>query len=111
FYGAANRPVVAPVVSAAFALGCLALIWRVAVQKRGEELLILAALGICILPSALLIESPIRYPNMGRAALALPVMMLIAAWGLNLIAEIALGAVGNGEPANPPNNQNELAQI
>lgn len=93
FTGAVNRPVVSPLVSAAFALGGFALIWRIAWARRGEDLIVLLAVMISVLPSALLIEPPIRTPHMGRAALALPVLLLIAAQGVGLIADLALALI------------------
>jgi hypothetical protein len=87
-HGVVDRPVFAPVMAAAFLLGLLALAWRLHRVGRWSDVLLLAALVVGVLPSALAIEPPLHYPDLQKLALALPAAVMIAALGIDFLARM-----------------------
>ena len=93
-HGIVNRPAFPPVMGAAFILGLLGWAAKTDGTRRWTTLWLIAALVIGLLPAALLIEPPTRYPDFQQAALALPVAVCIAGYGLTLVAELVIRHAG-----------------
>lgn len=89
-HGVWNRPIFSPLISALFVIGTLALLR----QKRWQQTMLLAALAIGVLPSALFIHPPLAYPHIGLMALALPPALLIASYGLRWLLSLLVGNFG-----------------
>lgn len=86
-HGIVNRPVFSPILSALFVVGLLTLAWHVYVCRRRVDIFLLVALVITLLPSALQFSLPVRYPDLQRGAMALPVAMVIASLGVSSLIQ------------------------
>ncbi|HYN88481.1 MAG TPA: glycosyltransferase family 39 protein [Ardenticatenaceae bacterium] len=86
-------PVLDPVTGALFLLGVGLLVLRVVRARRPVDALLLASLPILLLPSILALGWPHENPSVVRAGGALPVVMLIAAWPLALLAQALAGSL------------------
>lgn len=103
-HGLVDRPVFGPVLAAAFVTGMMALAARLGRPERETAQLLLIGLAVALIPSALLIDPPYRYPDLQRAAAALPIGAVIAGYGLALILKLIqarLGAAGLALAAAP----------
>jgi hypothetical protein len=93
-----NRPALTVIPAALFALGILAMLWRLGngrdKDERTRDLQLLAALIVGLLPSVFDLDLPLDFPHLWRAAAALPPALLIAGQGVGLIAETLRGAFG-----------------
>lgn len=93
-HGLPDRPVFAPLLAAGFLIGLLAHGLRANRSRNKKDWFVLIGLVICLVPAALVIDLPIRYPDLQRAALALPLGMVIAACGLTLFAQLLIKLLG-----------------
>jgi hypothetical protein len=85
-HGIVDRPVFSPVLSALFVVGLLRLAWQIDAHRRWKDIFLLMALVITVLPSAFQLSLPVRYPDLQRGAMALPVAMVIAAIGTSSLS-------------------------
>jgi hypothetical protein len=93
-HGLADRPAFGPVLAAAFIVGMTVLAAQWGSPNRKLAQLILIGLAVALIPSALLIEPPYRYPDLQRAAAALPVGAVIAGYGLAQILKLIQARLG-----------------
>jgi hypothetical protein len=93
-HGIVNRPVFEPVTAAAFLVGILAWVRCINFRRHAVGWLLMAALVIAMLPAVLLIEPPLRYPDLRHAAMALPVGFVFAAYGMAMIGRLWYRAWG-----------------
>jgi len=93
-HGMVDRPVFSPILSALFIVGLLALAWRIDAHRRWKDIFLLSALVITLFPSALQFGLPVRYPDIQRAAMALPVALVIAALGASVVTEAVIARLG-----------------
>ncbi|MGQ9886884.1 MAG: glycosyltransferase family 39 protein [Aggregatilineales bacterium] len=93
-HGIVDRPIFSPLLAAALVVGALGLAWRLYLRRRWWDALPLLALVVLLLPAAQPLELPVRYPNLQRAAAALPAALGISAWGLALLAAALRNAFG-----------------
>jgi hypothetical protein len=84
-HGLVYRPALSPIPAALFLIGLLANAHQLYRTRRWQDALPLIALVIGLLPSALLLTPPIRYPDLQRNALALPVAFYFVASGAVVI--------------------------
>ena len=85
-HGIVDRPVFSPLLAAALVIGVLGLAWRLYLRRRWWDALPLLAFAILLIPAAQPLALPVRYPDLQRAAGALPAALGISAWGLALLA-------------------------
>jgi hypothetical protein len=85
-HGIVDRPVFAPLLAGAFVVGLIGWALRLNTSRKWSDALLIIALVVALLPSAILIQPPPRYPDLQRAAMALPIAMIIAAFGTALVA-------------------------
>lgn len=91
-----GAPVMDVIPAALFVLGLAAWSVRLFVRRDPADAFILSAALIMLLPSALALAFPIENPSTTRASGTLPIVFLLAAWPLSLIAarwRIVLGRV------------------
>lgn len=81
-HGIVYRPVLVPLAAAAFLIGLMALAWRIYARRQWRDSLPLWALALALIPAALQLDPPVRYPDLQQAAGAVPVVMLIAGGGM-----------------------------
>jgi NADH:ubiquinone oxidoreductase subunit 6 (subunit J) len=93
-HGIINRPVFSPILASVFLIGLIGFAWRINARRRWLDTLLLLALAIGLLPSALLLTPPVRYPDLQRAAMALPVGLVIAACGMSLFVHLLTDRFG-----------------
>lgn len=93
-HGIVDRPAFSPLLAAALVVGALGLAWRLYLGRRWWDTLPLVALVVLLVPAALPLELPVRYPDLQRAAGALPVALGLSAWGLALLARALVDAFG-----------------
>lgn len=96
-HGIVNRPAFSPILAASFLIGLMGLAWRLNARRKWLDTFLLLGLIIGLLPSAFLLTPPVRYPDIQQAAMALPVALVIAAFGLSLCIQLLtdrLGKVG-----------------
>ncbi len=60
----------------------MALAWRIYARRQWRDSLPLWALALALIPAALQLDPPVRYPDLQQAAGAVPVVMLIAGGGM-----------------------------
>lgn len=89
-----GEPVMDAVTAAFLALGAIAWGVRLIVRRDPADVFFVAAGLIMLLPSALAIAFPIENPSTTRASGAIPVVFVLAAWPLALIAERWRAALG-----------------
>jgi hypothetical protein len=89
-----GKPVLDRVTAALFVLGVIAWAVRIIVRQRPEDVLMIAAGLIMLLPSALAIAFPIENPSTTRASAMLPLAYILAAWPLALIRQRWAGVFG-----------------
>jgi hypothetical protein len=82
-----GKPVLDRVAAALFVLGVIAWTARIIIRRRPEDMLVIAAGLIMLLPSALAIAFPIENPSTTRASATLPLAYILAAWPLALIRQ------------------------
>ncbi|MBL8152891.1 MAG: hypothetical protein JNM70_01805, partial [Anaerolineae bacterium] len=93
-HGLVDRPVFGPVLAAAFVIGMMALAARLGGHERESAQVLLIGLAVALIPSALLIDAPYRYPDLQRAAMALPIGAVIAGYGLAQILKLVQARLG-----------------
>jgi hypothetical protein len=93
-HGFVNRPALSPVTAAAFLLGLIGLAWKINARRQWLDSFPLWALVVALLPSALLLSPPVRYPDVQQAAMALPVALVIAAFGVALLLRLLVERLG-----------------
>jgi len=93
-HGIVDRPIFSPLLAAALAVGALGLAWRLYLRRRWWDALPPLALVVLLIPAAQPLELPVRYPDLQRAAAALPAALGISAWGLALLARALRDAFG-----------------
>lgn len=93
-HGIVGRPIFSPPLAAALVVGALGLAWRLYLRRRWWDALPLAALVVLLLPASQPLALPVRYPDLQRAAAALPVALGLSAWGLALLARALAAAFG-----------------
>lgn len=93
-HGIVDRPVFSPILSALFVFGLLILAWRIDAHRRWSDVFLLTALVITLIPSAYQLSLPVRYPDLRRAAMALPVALVIAALGASSLAHAVIARLG-----------------
>ncbi len=86
-HGIVDRPVFSPVLSALFIVGLLTLAWRIDSHRRWVDVFLLLALVITLLPTSFQMDLPVRYPDLQRGAMALPIALVIAAIGASSLAQ------------------------
>ncbi len=86
-HGIVHRPVLSPLEAALFLAGLVGIAWRIHSTRRWSEGWLPLALVILALPSAALLEMPVRYPDLQRAAGMLPAALVIAALGMAWLAQ------------------------
>ncbi len=82
-----GEPVMDTITAALLVLGTIAWGVRLIVRRDPADVFFIAAGLIMLLPSALAIAFPIENPSTTRASGAIPVVFVLAAWPLTLIAE------------------------
>ena len=82
-HGIVYRPALSPVEVAAFLTGLMGIAWRIYASHNWREALLPLALVALALPSAVVTDVPVRYPDLQRAAGMLPAALVIAAMGMN----------------------------
>lgn len=87
-HGIVYRPVLVPLAAAGFLTGMLALAWRLYARRAWVDALPLVALIIGLIPAALPLAPPVRYPDLQQGAAALPVVMLIAGGGMACLCHV-----------------------
>lgn len=73
--------------------------WHSYHTQRWREGWLLAALVVALLPSALNLPLPLTYPDAWRAAIGLPIAVVLAGYGAGIVAhslQQLLGRVGIG---------------
>lgn len=85
-HGIVDRPAFSPLLAAALVVGALGLAWRLYVRRCWWDALPMLAFVVLLIPAAQPLALPVRYPDLQRAAGALPVALGISAWGLALLA-------------------------
>lgn len=93
-HGIVDRPIFSPLLAAALVTGALGLAWRLYLRRRWWDALPLIALVVLLLPASQPLTLPVRYPDLQRAAAALPVALGLSAWGLMLLARALRAAFG-----------------
>ncbi len=93
-HGLVDRPVFGPVLAAAFVTGMIGLAARLGQAEGKPAQLLLIGLAAALIPSALLIDPPYRYPDLQRAAAALPIGTVIAGYGLAQILKVVQERLG-----------------
>lgn len=77
-----------PVVGALWLMGLAVWLWRVIQNRKPLDALLLFALFIFVLPSAMAISAPNEMPSARRAVTAFPVVMSIGAIGLAFVLRL-----------------------
>jgi 4-amino-4-deoxy-L-arabinose transferase-like glycosyltransferase len=93
-HGIVDRPVFPPVLAAAFIVGLLALAWRLNDRRRWSDAFLLCALVVGLLPTVLLLDLPVSYPDLRAAAPALPIAVVIAALGASMLIRLLVLRMG-----------------
>ncbi|MBZ0291741.1 MAG: hypothetical protein K8L99_04155 [Anaerolineae bacterium] len=93
-HGIVWRPTFGPLSAAALIAGVMGNTWLLYVRRRWRDALLLAALVCLLLPAAVNPMLPVRYPDLQRAAGALPLALILAAYGLMLIGRLAVIRLG-----------------
>lgn len=93
-HGIVNQPAFSPVLAAAFLVGLVGLAWKINTRRRWLDSFLVWALVITLLPSALLLNPPVSYPDLQQAAMALPVALVIAAFGASLFVRLITERLG-----------------
>lgn len=89
-HGLVYRPVFSPILAGLFLMGLLGSVHQLYRTRRWSDALLLLALVVGLIPAAALLTPPIRYPDIQRGALALPIAFYFAAAGVMVIGNACL---------------------